>query len=183
MIESVRARLTIWYVTVLAAALVIVAVLIYALLARALYVRVDEAVLAGMQIAVTSLANDLAEGQDYADAARSTAAEISSIRQMVAIYDGAWRLLGEGGRDSDLELTLPPTTAMPDDDVSFETVLESDDDDRHRLGMRRVSVSGGREYIVVLGSPLESLDRELASLRRIIGYLVPLVLVIAGFGG
>ena len=65
------------------------------------------ACVAGVQIAITSLANDLAEGEDHADAARSTVAELSSTRQMVAIYDGGGRLLAEGGRDSDLELTLP----------------------------------------------------------------------------
>src|SRR5688572_3749779 len=183
MIETVRARLTLWYVSVLAIALIAVAVLIYVLLARALYVRVDEAVVAAVQIASTSLANDLMEGQDYADAARSTAGELSSTRQMVAIYDAGGRLLAEGGRDADLELTLPLLTSIPGEAVLFETVVESDDDDRHRLGMRRVTISEGGDYILVLGSPLESLDQELASLRRIIGYMVPLVLIIAGFGG
>ena len=87
-IESVRARLTLWYVSVLAAALVLVGVLIYVLLARALYVRVDANLQAAVRIAMTSLSNDLAEGQDYQDAARSTAAELSSSEQMLAIYDG-----------------------------------------------------------------------------------------------
>ena len=61
--------------------------LIYVLLARALYSRIDDNLHAVMQIATTSLTNDLAEGQDYADAARSTAAELSSHQQMLAIYD------------------------------------------------------------------------------------------------
>ena len=42
MIETVRARLTLWYVTVLAAALLVVGGLIYVLLARALYARIDD---------------------------------------------------------------------------------------------------------------------------------------------
>ena len=47
------------------------------LLARALYSRIDDN-LRALQITMTSLANDLAEGQDVEDAARSTAAELSS---------------------------------------------------------------------------------------------------------
>ena len=78
MIETVRARLTIWYVAALAAALIMVGGLIYVLLARALYVRIDENLAAVSRIAMTSLANDLAEGQDVADAARSTAASRSN---------------------------------------------------------------------------------------------------------
>lgn len=183
MIETVRARLTLWYVSILAAALIVVAALIFVLLARAMYARVDEAVLAGVQIAITSLANDLREGEDQANAARSTVGELSSTRQMVAIYDGSGRLLAEGGRDSDLELALPPLSAIPESDVLFQSVYEKDDDDRHRLGMRRVSIERGVDYVVLVGNPMESLDEELASLRQILAYIVPMALIIAGFGG
>ena len=183
MIDTVRTRLTLWYVSILGAALIVVAALIYVLLARAMYARVDEAIVAGVQIAITSLANDLQEGDDQATAARNTVGELSSTRQMVAIYDGDGRLLAEGGRDSDLELALPPLTAIPENDVSFQSVYEHDDDDRHRIGMRRASIERGADYVVVLGGPMESLDAELASLRRILAYIVPLALIIAGFGG
>ena len=71
-IDSVRGRLTLFWVAALAAALVTVAGLIYVLMARALYNRIDENLGAVVQIAATSLANDLAEGQDYEDAARAT---------------------------------------------------------------------------------------------------------------
>jgi hypothetical protein len=52
--------------------------LIYVLLARALYARIDDNLHAVLEIAATSLGNDLAEGQDVQDAAQSTAAELSS---------------------------------------------------------------------------------------------------------
>ena len=107
-IESVRGRLTLYYVSVLAVALVIVGTLIYVLLARALFVRVDESLTAGLGIAATSLANDLEEGQDYDDAARSTVAEQASSVQMLAIYDGDGRLIAESGREDDLDISLPP---------------------------------------------------------------------------
>ena len=74
MLDTVRARLTLWYVSLLAAILVVVLVMIYVLLARALYVRIDDSLQAVVQICGTSLANDLAEGQNVDDAARSTAA-------------------------------------------------------------------------------------------------------------
>jgi two-component system OmpR family sensor kinase len=181
-IESVRGRLTLYYVSVLAAALVIVAVLIYVLLARALYVRVDENLQAAVRIAITSLSNDLAEGQDYEDAARSTAAEQASSEQMVAIYDPSGRLLAESGRDGDLEVRLPPRDAIPDGEELLQTVLETDGDDRHRLAFRRVSIPSS-DYIVVAGADLEPMDEELEFLRGILAYVVPIALVIAGMGG
>jgi heavy metal sensor kinase len=185
MIETVRARLTLWYVSVLAVALFAVGSLIYVLLARALYLRIDENLHVVVQIAMTSLANDLAEGQDIQDAARSTAAELASRRQMLSIYDASGRLLASEGRDDDLEITLPPPDQIPHDGARLLTVVETDDaDDRHRLAMRRVTIERfGAAYVVVAGSSLEPTDEELESLRRILAYVVPIALVLAGIGG
>ncbi len=181
-IESVRGRLTLYYVSVLGVALVIVGGLIYVLLARALYIRVDENLQAGVRIAMTSLSNDLEEGQDYQDAARSTAAEQSSSALMLAIYDLKGRLLAEGGRDGDLAVVLPALDAIPDHEELLQTVLESDRDDRHRLAFRRV-VLPPSAYIVAVGADLEPMDEELAFLRRILFSMVPIALALAAIGG
>ena len=184
-IDSVRGRLTLFWVAVLAAALVSVGGLIYVLLARALYNRIDGNLRAVVEIAATSLANDLAEGQDYADAARSTAAELSSREQMLAIYDTTGKLLAEGGRDQDLEIRLPDATTLASREAMLLTVVEGrDDDDRHRLAFRRVTVPPADTlYLVVVGSSLEPTDEELESLRRILAYVVPIALLLAGAGG
>jgi two-component system OmpR family sensor kinase len=184
-IETVRTRLTVWYVTALAVMLFVVGGLIYVLLARALYTRIDESLRVVMQIAMTSLANDLAEGQDTEDAARSTAAELASKEQMLAIYDPTGRLLAEEGRDGGLAFSLPAVGTIPDDDVLLLTVGEvKDRDDRHRLALRRVTIPpSGTKYIVVVGNELEPTDEELESLRQILAYVVPIALIVAGFGG
>jgi heavy metal sensor kinase len=181
-IDSVRGRLTLFYVSVLAVALSIVGVLIYVLLARALFVRVDETLEAGVLIAATSLSNDLEEGQDFEDAARSTVAEQASSTQMLAVYDVNGRLLAESGRDRDLHIPLPPAVALSDSEALLQTVLERDGDDRHRLAFRRVALPKA-EYVVVVGADLEPMDEELEFLRAILGYMVPIALVIAALGG
>ena len=184
-IETVRGRLTAFYVTALAVVLIIVGGLIYVLLARALYARIDEGLYALVQITVTSLTNDLVEGQDVADAARSTAAELSSPQQMLAIYDDTGRLLADGGRDDDLNIALPALDTIPTDDAILQTVVEArDEDDRHRLALRRIIIpSHDARYIVVAGSSLEPTDEELESLREILAYVVPIALMLAGIGG
>jgi heavy metal sensor kinase len=65
------------------------------------------------------------------------------------------------------------------------TVAErGDEDDRHRLAFRRATIPpSGARYIIVVGASLEPTDEELESLREILGYLVPLALLLAGFGG
>jgi heavy metal sensor kinase len=184
-IDSVRGRLTLFYVSVLAVALLVVGGLIYVLLARALYARIDDTLLGVVQITTTSLANDLAEGQDVEDAARSTAAELSSRQQMLLLYDRSGRLLAEGGRDDDVAAVLPPLDSIPTDEAMLLTVGEAgDDDDRHRLAIRRVTIQpAGATYIVVVGSPLEPTDEELEFLRGILAYVVPIALLLAGAGG
>ena len=184
-IESVRARLTVFYVVVLAVVLLVVGGLIYVLLARVLYTRIDESLLAVMQITATSLDNDLAEGQDVADAARSTAAELASRQQMLAIYDANGQLLAESGRDDDVEIHLPSAETISSAETQLTTIAEPrDDDDRHRLAMRRVTLPRhNATYIVVAGSSLEPTDEELEALRDTLGYVVPIALLLAGLGG
>ena len=185
-IDTVRGRLTAFYITALAAALIIVGGLIYVLLARALYARIDDSLYALVQIATTSLTNDLAEGQDEADAARSTAAELSSRQQMLAIYDDAGRLLAEGGRDDDLHDRAAGAGHDPD-----RRRHRSRPSSRRRTrttgtGLRSAASSSLRtdaRYIVVAGSSLEPTDEELESLREILAYVVPIALMLAGIGG
>ena len=185
MFESVRARLTAWYVSLLAAILVAVIALIYILLARALYARIDDSLAAVAQVAATSLANDLHEGQDVADAARSTAQEIASRQYLVAIYDARGRLLAEAGREDDIAIPLPPPDSIPGDAPMLLTIVEADDlDDRHRLSVRRATIADfATEYLVVVGTSLEPTDEELEFLRGILIYVVPLSLIVAGLGG
>ena len=185
MLDSVRSRLTAWYVAVLAAILIGVVALIYVLLARALYDRIDDSLRASLQIARTSLANDLAEGQDRGDAAGSTATELASRQLLVAIYDARGVLLAEAGREDDVVIVLPAPETIGADAELMETIVEADDrDDRHRLAIGRAIIAPfGAEFIVAAGTSLEPTDEELESLRAILAYLVPLSLLVAGIGG
>lgn len=184
MIKTLRGRLTVWYVSVLAAVLIAVSVMIHVLLGRELHDRIDDNLRAVTRIAVTSLDNDLREGQSVTDAARSTAEELTSIQAMLAIYDGSGNLLAEAGRDDELELTLPHLDRITSEEPVLFTALESDGDDRHRIAVRRTVVGpAGTEYLVVGGSDLEPTEEELASLRQVLFSVVPLALVVAAIVG
>ena len=134
-----------------------------------------------MQIAMTSLANDLAEGQDAEDAASSTAAELSSRQQMLAIYDstdGCWPRKGATATSSS---RCRRSTAIPDRRrIVSDRDEEKDDDDRHRLGVRRVTIGRAATTWSWSAVRLESTDEELASLRQILGYVVPIALSLPG---
>jgi two-component system, OmpR family, sensor kinase len=184
MLDTIRARLTLWYVSAFGVLLILVTGLIYVLLERALYLGVDENLRALVRIAATSLANDLGEGQTVDDAARSTAAELGG-EQMLAIYSVAGQLLAEQGRDDDVDLTFPGLKTAPADEARLYTMIEPRDrDDRHRFAVRRVTLSDeGADYVVVAGSSLERTDEELEALRQILFSVVPIGLIVAAIGG
>lgn len=184
MLDSIRARLTFWYVLVLALALLGVGSSIYVLLSSTLEDRVDDNLRALISIAATSLSNDLAEGQDVEDAARSTATELATADQMVAIFSPDGSLLAEAGREPDLHVSLPEGVREAEDAVIFTAAEDDEPDDRHRIAAQQIVLRpSGIRYIVMTGSSLEPIDEEIASLRRILLSIVPLMLAIAALGG
>src|SRR3712207_4376751 len=185
MINSVRGRLTLWYVSALALILVTFGAAVYVMLSRALHRRVDEALSSTLDISITSLTHDAQEGQSSQSAAQSTAAELSHPQQALMIFDADGRLLAEHPYEEDLTIRLPDLGAIPDDEVFLYTVAEeSDADDEHRLAVRRVRIPpADTPFIILASQPLETIEDELESLREILYVTMPAALLLAGIGG
>ncbi|HEX6622725.1 MAG TPA: heavy metal sensor histidine kinase [Pyrinomonadaceae bacterium] len=185
MINSVRGRLTLWYVSALALILITFGASVYVMLSRALHRRVDEALRSTLDISIISLTHDAQEGQSSQSAAQSTTAELSHPQQAMMIFDADGRLLAEHPYEDDLHVRLPDLGAIPDDDVYLYTVAEEGDaDDRHRLAVRRVRIPPtDTPFIILASQPLEAVEDELKSLREILYFATPAALLLAGLGG
>lgn len=185
MFESVRTRLTLWYVSALALILVVFGVAVYVMLSRALHRRVDEALRSTIEISITSLTHDAQEGQSSESAAQSTAAELSHPQQAMMIFDATGKLLAEHPYEDNLHIRLPDLSAIPADEVYLYTVAgEGDADDRHRLAVRRVRIPpANTAYIILASQPLKAVEEELESLREILYFATPVLLLLAGVGG
>jgi heavy metal sensor kinase len=185
MINTVRGRLTLWYVSALALILAVFGVAVYVMLSRALHRRVDEALRSTLEISITSLTHDTQEGQSSRSAAQSTTAELSHPQQAMMIFDDAGRLLAEHPYEEDLHIRLPDLGAIPADEVYLYTVAEERDaDDHHRLAVRRVRIPpADTPYIILASQPLEAVEDELESLREILYLSTPAALLLAGLGG
>jgi heavy metal sensor kinase len=186
MFESVRARLTLWYVSVLALVLVAFSLGVYALLSRALHARVDDGLLSLIEITTKSLSNDIEEGQTVQGSAQSTVAELLNPQQAIAVFDGAGNPLAENTSGEDFHPRLPDLGSIPEAEVFLYTVPEDegDADDLHRVAVRRVSVAASRvPYIILINQPLDPIEDELDLLRKILYYTVPVALLMAGLGG
>lgn len=185
MINTIRGRLTLWYLTALALILITFGAAVYVMLSRALYRRVDDALRSTLEISITSLTHDTQEGQSPESAAQSTAAELSHPQQAMMIFDGAGRLLAEHPYEENLHIRLPGLNSIPDDEVYLYTVAEeSEPDHHHRLAVRRVRIPpADTPYIILASQPLEAVKDELESLREILYLATPAVLLLAGLGG
>jgi len=184
MLESVRARLTLWYVSLLAAVLVAFSLVLYGLLTTALHARVDEGLRAVLDVARTSLTHDAAEGQDPEDAARSTVAELSNRVERLAVFDGAGRLLSRVDKEGPDDLRLSPSTIAEGDVHFYDVPEEAGDDDVHRVAVTRARIPpAGTVYLIAASQDLDPLQDELESVRAILVRVVPLALLAAGLGG
>ncbi|HKS42880.1 MAG TPA: heavy metal sensor histidine kinase [Blastocatellia bacterium] len=185
-LDSVRVRLTLWYVGVLALVLIAFSVMVYTLLSRALYQRVDDGLQSSVSVAIKSLSNDLEEGQTVLGAAQSTSTELFNGQQAMAIFEGEGKLLSKNVSDDDFYTELPDEALIPDDEIHLYTAAEPDDDDDelHRLAVQRVRIPpSNTRYIILVSQPLETLEEELESLRETIYYAMPIALLMAGLGG
>ncbi len=185
MINSVRGRLTLWYVSALALILVLFGIAVYVIFSRALHRRVDHALHATIEISITSLNHDTQEGQSPQSAAQSTAAELSHPQQAMMIFDDRGQLLATHPGEEDLHIELPDRATIPEADVLLYTVAnQANRKENHRIAVRRVTIPpAGTPYIILASQPLEPVEDELESLREILYFAAPIVLLLAGFGG
>ena len=185
MFDSVRVRLTLWYVSVLALVLAAFSLGVYSMLSSALHARVDDSLRAVVQVATKSLTNDAEEGQTSEGAAQSTVAELFNPQQALAIFDASGRLLAENTSGDDFHARLPDAALIPQDEIYVYTAEdEYDDNEHHRTAVQRVTISpSNTPYIILATQPLERLEDELESLREILYYTVPIAVLMTGIGG
>ncbi len=182
MLDSVRTRLTFWYVGVLALVLLAFSAGTYALLARSLRERLDAGLRSTVETMALSLERERAEGESEEEAARSTIEDVHFPLQSLAVCDAAGRLLAGKSAPGQPQPILPSASLVPADTPAFHTLpIEQEE---CRVALRRVRVTSAESnFIVVAGQSRNTITEELESLRRIFFIAIPLCLALAGMGG
>jgi two-component system, OmpR family, sensor kinase len=186
MIDTVRGRLTLWYVTALALVLAIFGVAFYVLLSRALYARVDNGLRSLIEVGARSLSNDLEEGQSIISAALSTSAELTTPEQSLLIFDPSGRLLAENHPKDDFQIRLPELSSIPEEKASLYTVTELGGDGAadYRVAALRVTIPPKNvAYVLLASQSLDAVEDELALLRKPLLFAASVALLLAGLGG
>jgi two-component system, OmpR family, sensor kinase len=186
MFDSVRVRLTLWYVGVLALVLVAFSIGVYGLLAQSLHERLDANLRNEVRALAPALEREINEGETETEAAASAQEERLLPRQATAIYDNNGQLIAEKPTRSGKHARLPVLNLIPADDTYFYTILEEEEGGRdgRRIAVKRIHInSTGKSYIFAVSQPLDRIAEELVSMRRVLFIAVPLALVLAGIGG
>jgi heavy metal sensor kinase len=183
MISSVRARLTLWYLLVFGLLLIGFSVLVYGMLSRSLYDRVDQSL---SNAAQTTAAEFMGEVKEFNGDARSGAVEtlkelqVPNIYTTILAYD---RVLASNLPQAEQllfqdALTPAGTTVGK---ISFQTV-EGFGEEGARMAVLPIE-AGGESYLVAVAEPLHDLVEQVELIRRMFYVGLPATLLVAGIGG
>lgn len=184
MFESVRTRLTLWYIGVLALVLVVFSVGVYALLTRHLYAELDYDLKNTVDGTAVSLVRKFAEGETEAKAASNALDEHIGPRQAAAIFDSKGLLIAENTALGGVHAKLPVIESNPDEQLRLDTSFDGKDSGGRRVAIKRVTATfPARKYLIVVSQPLDEVIDELGTIRLILFLAVSAALVLAGLGG
>ena len=170
MFDSVRTRLTLWYAGVLALSLIAFALVIYYAAAKGLHDRQDESLRSTAHTVASAYVEEIGEAHSLTKAAEIVLVELTFPNRYVQILDSNGHPIAASKNLSGTVLTIPPGPA------GFVTV------DGMRVAVVPVSTDRTLGYAAV-AEPLSVLEEGLGQLRRDFFAGVPLVLLLASFGG
>lgn len=192
MLDSVRTRLTLWYVGVLALVLVAFSVGVYSLLARSLNDRFDAGLRLTLEAMTSNLDQDERDAQNAQEedeketpeeAARSGVEEAYSPLQSMSVRDGEGRLLAEKPAVNLLQPPPLPEDLRATDQLAFHTFGSGGGGYGYRAAIQRVRLSDNTLRIITVSQSRETVEGELKLLRNIFYLAVPMALAVAGLGG
>ncbi len=179
--HSLRARLTLWNLLIVAAALAVFAGLLYSSLARQLYSHHDEE-LAGDAARLIALFKDAADPSAAADALKGRDSGVL----LAMLRDGEGRLLYRSNHLARFEPTIGEhevlvhaAAGVPVEPRLFTVYLETAGSVRFIC----LAVPRHNGMFLQLGQPLGDVDQTLGFLRKAAIVLIPLVVALTSFGG
>jgi two-component system OmpR family sensor kinase len=185
MFDSVRVRLTVWYVGVLAIVLAGFSSVLYVMVARSLYDDLDDDLRLSLKMVNVRLARDLGEGKPEREAALDAVNELST-REAVAIYNSAGALVAEQPAQGEIHAPLLAANSIPSADIYLGTDVQraGKTEFSRRVAAQRVNVSAqDAPYLLVVSESFESVEDGLGAIRDLLYIAIPGALLISGLGG
>ena len=173
MIRSFRLRLTAWYVAFFSLLFVVFSVFLYGVLARALEDRLVDTLSSEARTTVRLFQDEMEEMQgDEIKAAHEAVSEMRLDGGRVAVLSGT-QVLGASGTLSAREVA----------DITAGAAAHKEADAVLSLAGAKAAVQRMDGYLIVAVQSLDSIAAELAVVRRVLFFALPLLVAVAGLGG
>ncbi len=184
MFNSVRGRLTLWYVGILTLLLLTFSAGVYTVLRRNFMERVDGVLRSVSDVTISSLERELSEtGMDEL-AARDTVKALHAPDHTFAIFDETGDLLAERPMGGQTLISQADLRSVKAGESRVFTVPTGDGGEVRRVVVNRVALAPmQRQYLVVIGRSLTPLLGELAADRGVLFVAVPMAALLAGIAG
>jgi len=182
MLNSVRFRLTGWYVGVLSLVMIAFSMGVYSMLAQTIRAESDRQLAGAIDVLGRSLRHEIEEHEGQQQGEPSFQGVVSTVYRDsfpgigVAVYQGKRSVAvkpGPGGR-------IPPHTEGFTTTTYQNTQVQGE---QWRVLVQDLPVKDAGTYQFVSTASLEPVDAELAGLRQTFFFAIPLALVAAAIGG
>ncbi|HST21492.1 MAG TPA: HAMP domain-containing sensor histidine kinase [Blastocatellia bacterium] len=183
MFNSVRARLTLWYVFVFGSLLIGFSIIMYALLSRSLRERFDQSLSNATQATAAEFLNEANEFEGNAEAgAAETLQELRLPNTYTVIFTPNKLLASNFPKGEPFILSQELLSALRDDgQVSFHTIAGFGKDGARMAVVHMKTFD--QDFYSGVAEPLHSLDEQMETIRRIFYVGLPATLLVAGISG
>src|SRR5215471_14360852 len=178
MYSSVRTRLTVWYIGVLALVLVSFSVGVYVMLKRSLYAQFDYDLRNTVEGTSGSFVRVLAAGKDPKEAATDQLDDRIGPDQSAAIFDSDGKPIAENPDLAGVRVQLPDPSARQ----SLIYLYNLNDGSGRRVVFKRFN-SNSAVFFIVVSQPLDQVLDTLRNIRLILLSGTGAGLVLAALGG
>jgi heavy metal sensor kinase len=180
-LNSVRTRLTLWYLFAFGILLVGFSIFAYTAFSKILYERLDHSLANGLQSLATEFQNEVIEVHgNIAEGARESLNELQLPGIYTAIFEGE-RLLAFSYPEGHQPLS-PAALGIDKRGGIVTQTIDGFGKDGARLASATVTIDK-TEIFITVAEPLHDLREQLESVRRIFYLGLPATLLIAGLGG
>jgi heavy metal sensor kinase len=181
MFESLRTRLTLWYVGILAGVLVAFSVGVYILVEQTLYVHQDSRLRSVLEASAEALSKSSQSEGSILDRLQ----RLNFPNQVVVVFDGEGRVIAQKPEGRGVRPCVPPKPYAPKSQRSYELSDSAPDADDSCRGVYRdlKTADSGQPYFISASESSEPLGDQLDTLQNVLELGGAVALLVAGVSG
>lgn len=186
MIKSIRARLTLWYVAVLSVILAVSGFVVFSLLARSRYERLDARLELACRVISSSLSHEIEEHEGKQPGEASFRSVLRTIHQLTFPAQAMAILQDDrpvGAKVDSRSRSIPPEAYRHLRQLPGGGIPGFWSENGWRYSALQINIPKAGSYVLLSGESELDTERDVASFRRAFLLGVPIAVLLSAFGG